>query len=163
MTTTTPNFATDTIRQTTDTFNKAFQAGVKFQEDTFRTFNENATRATDEFRNRVERFADEMTPVTKKNVDRFTKMFDENTQRTSTFVRSAFDTNPFIAPVSNPTELMDRTMNFWKNAFETTRESFEAFNKTSQDAWTSFTQCCKAGECCQTATADTTAKKPASK
>lgn len=160
---TTTNFATDTFRQAAETFNKAFQAGLKFQEDAFRTFSENATRATDEFRNRVERIADEMTPTTKKNVDRFTKLFDDNTQRASAFFRSALDANPFVAPVHNPTEMMDRTMSFWKSAFETTRESFEALNKTTQDAWTSIAQCCKTGECCQAPTAETASRKPTTK
>lgn len=163
MTTTTPNFAADMFRQFNENFNKAFQTGVKFHEDTFRTMNDTTIRTTDEFRNRVERFAEELTPVTKKNADRFTKMFDENMQRTNSFVRSAIEHNPFATPANSPTEMVDRTMNFWKSAFETTRESVEAFNKAGQDAWTNFTQCCKSCDVAGHTAVDAAAKKPAAK
>src|SRR5262245_37821809 len=99
---------TDAFKTAGEMFNKTVQAGVKVQEEAGRFWNDATSRATDEFRNRVEKFAEEVAPLNKKNADRFQRLFDEQTQRGTNFFRMAIEMNPFIRPVSTPAESFDR-------------------------------------------------------
>lgn len=143
-------------------FNKSVQAGVKVQEETVRFWNDATTRATDEFRNRVEKMAEEVAPLNKKNADRFQRLFDEQTQRGTSFFRTAMDVNPFMRPISTPTEAFERTSNFFKASFDVMRESVDAFSKASQETvadWQNVAKRCESGVC--TAPTGDATKRPA--
>lgn len=153
---------TDAFKTAGEMFNKSVQAGVKVQEETIRFWNDATSRATDEFRNRVEKMADEIAPLNKKNVDRFQRLFDEQTQRGSNFFRTAMDINPFIRPVSTPAEAFERATQFFKSSFDVMRESVDAFSKASQETaadWQNVAKRCETG-CCTVPTGDA-AKRPA--
>lgn len=154
-------FSNDTVKTAGDMFTKSMQAGQKMQEETCRFWTDAANRASDDFRNRVEKMAEEAAPMNKKNAERVQKMFDEQTQRNTNFFRNAMEMNPFVRPVSNPTEMFDRTNQFFKASFDTMRDSFEAFGKASQDVvteWQNVAKRCETGCCTATANVDATRK-----
>lgn len=153
---------TEAFKTAGEMFNKGIQAGVKVQEEAIRFWNDASTRATDEFRNRVEKFAEEVAPLNKKNGERFQRLFDEQMQRGTSFVRAAIESNPFLRPVSNPTEAFERTSNFFKASFDVMRESVDAFTKASQESateWQNVAKRCETG-CCTASTGEAT-KRPA--
>jgi hypothetical protein len=141
---------TDAFKTAGEMFNKSVQATVKVQEESIRFWNDATTRATDEFRNRVEKMAEEVAPLNKKNADRFQRLFDEQTQRGTNFFRTAMDVNPFVRPVSNPAEAFERTSNFFKTSFDMMRESVDAFSKASQETvadWQNVAKRCESSVC----------------
>lgn len=149
--------ANDTFKTVTDTFNKSFEAGVKMHEDAFRMVNDMSTRATEEFRNRVEKMADDVLPMSKKNMDRFQRMFDESTQRATNLVRTSMDLNPMTRPVNSPTEMMDRAFSMWKASFDAARETMDSMQKVTSEVvtdWQNSTKCC-GGTSCQTPAPET--------
>lgn len=153
---------TEAFKTAGEMFNKSVQAGVKVQEESVRVWNDSTTRTTDEFRNRVEKFADEVAPLNKKNADRFQRLFDEQTQRGSNFFRTALEINPFVRPFSTPAEAFERTGNFFKASFDVLRESVDAFSKASQETvadWQNVAKRCETS-CC-TAPSGDAAKRPA--
>jgi hypothetical protein len=152
--------ANDTFKQFSETVTKGSQASTKFFEDGFKFWSDMTTRTTDEFRNRVEKMADEMLPASKKSMERFQKMFDDNTQRSFQLVRQGLEMHPVTHPVGTPAEMIDRTTTFFRNAFETTRESTDAMMKFGTDAMRDFST---AFRCDMPFAADTTAKRPTSK
>ena len=153
---------TEAFKSAGEMFNKSVQASVKVQEESVRFWNDATTRATDEFRNRVEKMADEITPLNKKNADRFQRLFDEQTQRGTSFFRTAMDVSPFVRPVSNPAEAFERATQFFKTSFDMMRDSVDAFTKASQETvadWQNVAKRCETG-CCTAPTGDAT-KRPA--
>lgn len=142
--------ATDSFKTMTDTFSKSFDAGVRMQEDAFRMVTDMSTRATEEFRNRVEKMADDVLPMSKKNMDRFQRMFDETAQRATNLVRTSMDLNPAVRPVATPAEIMDRTFSMWKASFDAARETMDAMQKMTTEVvadWQSATKCCGSTTC----------------
>jgi len=154
-TTTTPS--SDVFKHFSETFSKGMQASTKFYEDGMKFWNDAMTRTTDEFRNRVEKMADEMTPVTKRSAERMQRLFDENTQRGMALVKNGMEMNPVAKPAATPAEFFDRSVNFSKNAFETMRESMDATFKTGAENMREFTQCFRGCDM----NMDTTAKRNA--
>lgn len=142
--------ANDTFKTMTDTFSKSFETGVKMQEDAFRMVSDMSSRATEEFRNRVEKMADDVLPQSKKNVDRFQRMFDEHTQRVTTLARTSMDLNPLVRPIAAPAEMMDRAMAMWKASFDAARESMDSMQKLTAEVvtdWQNATKCCGTAAC----------------
>lgn len=124
-TTTTTNVMGDTFKTLSDSYAKTFNMGVKFFDETGRFWTETMNRSADDYRNRCEKMFDEMNTTGKKNVERFTRFFEEQTSRNMNFFKAITD----VTPMNTPTEFVDRSTAVVRTSFETMRDSFDGASK----------------------------------
>lgn len=132
-------FFADTFKTMTESFTDTMRTAMKFNEDTARFWTDTFSKNSEEFRTRSHKIADEVTPFSKQNVERFQRTFDEQMNRTVNFMRDAFGA---MQP-AKPTEVTDRMLSMWKESFENVRESMDTYAKANMDmfkTWTEFYQ-----------------------
>lgn len=144
MTTATQDYVTDSFKTVSDSFAKTFETGTRMFEDTARFWTDAAAKNTHQARERFEKLRDDTTPFQKENVDRFHKLFDEQSQRTLDLMRKACDN----LPTQDPAEASQRIADVWRNSFDTFRASVDAMSKANSDmlrGWTSLLSNCSTG------------------
>ncbi|MBW7906180.1 MAG: hypothetical protein LC135_16555 [Phycisphaerae bacterium] len=132
MTTTTPrDFMTDMFKQAADSFARTMQAGVKFQEETAQFWTDLAGKNLDELRSQWDKFSLDATPFTKKNLEQFHKLFEEQTTRTLDLLRKTFD----LGGSQNTAEICDRMAAVWRDSLDTIRHSTDAMAKANTEVF----------------------------
>ncbi|TWT42317.1 hypothetical protein RAS1_34470 [Phycisphaerae bacterium RAS1] len=133
----------DAFKTGTDTFATFVQTGVKFQEQTARFWNDLFARSNDEIRTQTERFNRDIMPVARRNAERVQKLVDEQTQRTTDFVRRSFD----IGQAATPAEAMDKFLGLWQTSFDVMKQSTDAFARVGNEMVANWSDSMK--NCCQ--------------
>jgi hypothetical protein len=135
------NFVTDMFRHSTDMVNHAMTAGIKFQEESTRFWNDNIGRNVDRFLDQADRIGREFAPTVKKNLQRFRQDIDRQTDKGADFVRRSFES----AETAIDDGVFDRTMQLWRSSFDTMRSGFDTMTKANAqivENWASMTEKC---------------------
>lgn len=133
--TTQTEFFKDTIKQAGDSFNKALETGVKFQEQTARFWTDLANRNMDELRGRLDKYNTDAMPFSRKNLDSFHRIFDTQVNKGLDLLKQTVET----AKSQSAGEMYDQMLSFWRNSFDAMRETADAVAKVNNemfDAWT---------------------------
>jgi len=123
----TQNFMNDTFKQMSDTFSNAFEMGMKFQKDNMRFWTEAMTGKLQSAGDQWKQAADEFAPTVQKNLDRFGKLVEEQTQHGVELMRKSFD----CEMPQNPQGVNDRWLELWKASFDAMRDSADAVAKAN--------------------------------
>lgn len=137
----TKDILSDMFQQACDSFNKTMKTGAKFQQDVARFWTDAAGKNVEEMRDQFENVAQEAFPFNKKNLERFQRLFDEQTQQTLEMLRQTFDSG-------RPTdiqEMFQRTSELWRTSFDTIRASADAMAKTSTEMFEGCSEFARTG------------------
>jgi hypothetical protein len=134
--TTNRDFVTDLFKQAADSFARTMQAGVKFQEETAQFWTDLAGKNLEEARTQWEKFSLDMTPFTRKNLDQFHKLFEEQTSRTLDMLRRSCDVNA----TQNAADMTDRMAGLWRDSLETIKRSTDAVAKANTELFESCSE-----------------------
>lgn len=141
MSTENTNFVTDMFRHTTDMVNQAVAAGVKFQEETTRFWNDTYGRNMDQFFDQMNKVGRGFGPTFRKNLQRYHRNIDEQADKGLDLVRQSFDS----AEAAFDDGFMDKTMDMWRSSFDTMRSGFETMTKANAqivENWANTTEKC---------------------
>lgn len=156
MTATTREFTNDTARMINDSFATAMKTGTKMFEESAQFWFDMAGQNMDTFRNRFEKVADDAIPFSKKNADRFHRLFDDQIQKTTETMRQGVE----MLHAQTPAEAFDGLMGFCRRSLETMRHACETMVKANTEmfeSWQTLTQPMNGGP------KNTAAKQPAAK
>ena len=134
MATETRDFVNQTFKQATDSFTKTMQAGIKFQEEAAQFWTQALTRGTDDFRGQWDKVAHDALPFGRKNVERFHKLFEDQSNRTLELFRKSVE----FGPAQNVNEVYEKAAATWKSSLDTMRQSAEAFAKANSELFESW-------------------------
>ncbi len=181
--------ATESFGHATETFSKALGTGMKFQEETARfwsdtlgkntaMFGNNAmfgqnemfgkgsdfSKGMEQVQSQFEKMTKEVFPTTKKQLDTFQTMFDEQSKRGMEMMKGAFDacqnsTGSFVADAN----AFDHAMKMWRTSFDTMRSSVDTFAQANTEMFESFSSMAKNACCANTNGANTAAGTTATK
>lgn len=130
------NYMTDMFKGLSDNFADTMKAGLKFHEDTARFWFDMNSKNFEQFRNRFEQITDEFVPFSKRNMDRFHTLFDEQAKKSLDLLKQSYE----MGQTGNANELCDRLFNLWKSSFETLRESVDNVAKANSDIFRNMTE-----------------------
>ena len=141
MATQTQDALTDVFKQACDSFNTALQTGTKFQQDLARSWTETAGMNLDEARERFDKATHDFAPVSKKNLERFERQFDEQTRQSFDLLRQAFD----AGKPADVQEMYERTQELWQASFDALRSTTDSFAKTNTEFLASWSKMFRTG------------------
>lgn len=130
------NYMNDMFKSLTENFTDTMKAGLKFHEETARFWFDLNSKNFEQFRNRFEQITDEFVPFSKRNMDRFHTLFDEQAKKSLEQLKQCCETGQ----TGNTNELYDRLFNLWKTSFETLRESVDNVAKANSDIFRNMTE-----------------------
>lgn len=139
MATQTFDFMNDTFKQATQNFARTLEVGIKFQEDAARFWTDAFGKNAEELRTQWEKLAADVAPFSKKNMERFHKLFEEQSARSLELLKKSLEANR----ASTPTDALDNLLGLWRNSFDTIRESADAVAKANADLFESWTHMAK--------------------
>lgn len=129
MTTNATDFVSDGVKTAADSFAKTMQSGIKFQEEAATFLTKTLGRTSDEFRSQWDKMTEDAFPFNKKNVERFQKLFDEQSSRSLDLLRKTFD----VSAPTNPTDVYEKTFSLWRSSLDTMRQSAESMAKLNAE------------------------------
>lgn len=132
----TTEFLTDNFKLFADGFAKTSQANAKFFDESAKFWTDNTKNGLSTFRSEWDKAADEFSPASRKNVERFHKLFDEQIDRNMAVAKKAFD----FKPTTNPTDAFEQISTVTRFGFETARESMDAFVKAGNDIFQAWSE-----------------------
>lgn len=138
---TTPNeFMTEAFKQAVDSFTKTMEAGVKFQEDAARFWNDTVARNMDDFRGQWEKLAAENAPFSKRNVERFRRFLDEQSARRLEVIRQTMD----VGKAKDSRDAYDRLLELWKTSLDSLRKSTDVVAQANAELLESWAEIVRA-------------------
>ncbi|MBK8914972.1 MAG: hypothetical protein IPM64_10300 [Phycisphaerales bacterium] len=123
------NPANDMFTQFTDVCANTMRTCAQFQTESMRFFGDVMTRNTDAFRSTMERFAGDVGPMSRKNVDRMTRVMDETMQRNAETMRSFGE----AGRTTNPAEMTERFTTVWCDSMAAMRDTVETFTRANAE------------------------------
>lgn len=150
----------DTFKQISDTFARTMEIGTKFHEDNARFWTETIGRNLDAFRTQWQKLNDELLPFTRRNVERFHKLFDEQAQRSLELLRRSLEA---ASPAGDASQVYERVNDAWRSSFETLRESADAVAKANAEMFQGWTDAVRRLYNGAAAEADASKRRPAPK
>jgi hypothetical protein len=134
------NTWTDTFRQVADNYNKTFQAGMKFFEDSAKLYSDLSAKTVEEGRARYEKGVSDLSELNKKNLERFQAFFEEQARRNAALTPYMFDPSG----MNNPADVCDRVAAMWRTSFETLRDSVTTASKATAEMLEGYAKACHA-------------------
>lgn len=148
---------TDTFKGLSDSFAETMKAGLKFHEETARFWFDVNSKNLDLFRGRFEQAADEMIPFSKRNLDRFHNLFDEQSKKALELLRRWQE----MGQPTNVNDGYERLFTLWRNSFETLRDSVDTVAKTNSEIFRNMTDTLNTNGAKPAAATNATPRKPA--
>ncbi len=130
------DFFADSFKVMADGFSKAVQNGTKLYEENARFWSDWASRNNETLKTQCDKVGQDLTPFNRANVDRFSKLFDEQTKRGFNAMRETFEFRPGMTPA----EATERFNAFWQTCFTSARETSEAFAKSSNELFQNWVE-----------------------
>jgi len=136
MATASTDFMTDSFKQMSDCLAGTLEVGTDFFQRTAEFWTDAAAKNAQTFRKQWETFNGQAAPLARSNIERLQKLFEQQCQRGLELMRLNVDTQP----TADPAELFDRTVELWRNSFETLRQSIDAVAKANAQMFESWTE-----------------------
>jgi hypothetical protein len=127
------------FEKSADTLKSAMDAGIKVQQDAFKTVGDMFTKggSFDGSRQRFETVATDSIDLVRRNAEQAQRYFDESCRNNMNVVKKSFDFNRD----AGDQDVFVRTRDFWQTACDATRSNFEAATKAGSQAienWSNF-------------------------
>lgn len=125
------NIWNETVTRFNEGLQESMKAGLRMQEEAARFFRDTFMKSAED-RGGFDRFAE----LSRENSDRIVKFFDEQTRRTMELTRKGFD----LGTARDAAEYSEKLSAFWRNSFDAATDAFEAMNKLTGEAFTTFSE-----------------------
>ncbi len=130
------DFFADSFKVMADGFSKAVQNGTKVYEENARFWSDWTSRSSESIKAQFDKLGQDLTPFSRTQVDRFSKLFDEQMKRGFNVMRETFEFRPNLTPA----EATERFSAFWQTCFTSARETGEAVAKSSNELFQSWVE-----------------------
>lgn len=131
----------DMVQQFNDNFGSAMRTSMRFYEDSMRFFTDAARRNNEQFRARFDKASEEFNPVVRKNMDRATRLVDEQAQRGMDLIRQTGE----VFAGRQPSDMYDRMFALWRDSFDTMRQCGDSMTKLSNEMFENFAEMTRCG------------------
>lgn len=128
------------FKQANDSFKAAFDTGLKFQQDAFKTATEMFGRGEsfDDVKTRVESLATDSINLVRKNTEQTQRYFDEGCKTGLEMIRKTFAATE---NGNSKRDMFTQARDVWQGAFEAFRNNIETASRTNAQTienWSSF-------------------------
>lgn len=127
----TSNMWNEAVTKFNEGMQESMKAGLRVQEEAARFFRDTLIKPAED-RGGFDRLAE----FARENSDRMVKFLDEQTRRTMELTRKGLD----LGTARDAAEYSEKLGAFWRNSFDAATEAFEAVNKLTGDAFTTFSE-----------------------
>ncbi|MBI5763260.1 MAG: hypothetical protein HZA51_07015 [Planctomycetes bacterium] len=131
---------TEFFKQANDNFKAAFDTGMKFQNDAFKTMTEMFGRGENfgDVKNRVETLATDSINLVRKNTEQTQRFFDEGCKTGLEMIRKTF---AVTENGNSKNDAFTQARDLWQGAFEAMRSNIETASRTNAQTienWSNF-------------------------
>lgn len=124
----------DMFDQMAELFTTGMRTGATVQNESFRYMTEGFTRGAEVMRGTMERFVGDVGPMTKKNMDRVTRLMDEQAQRSADIFRNCAD----MTRCGTPAEMTERFMTMWRDSMTSMRDMCDVMTRSNVEMCEQF-------------------------